>query len=57
MSEIEESTEQIILVGRFAIKNHPPISIEGIEKDVIWIETEEGEGTTIDVEKIFEWAM
>ncbi len=48
-----------IVCGRFTISKYPstgandPISL----KNSIWIETDQGEGVSIEVEKLFKWAM
>lgn len=49
-SEIKDS----LTCGRFTISKHPDLP-NG--KKVIWMESEEGEGTTIDVEKLFKWSL
>ena len=38
----------------YSIKEHPDLP-DGSK--VIWLENEEGEGTTVDVNKLFKWAM
>jgi len=65
---VHGATEELLILfgvraslecGRFSISEHPPIPDTDLDstKNVIWMETNEGEGTTIDVEKLFEWAM
>ena len=48
-----------LVCGRFKISEHPPIpdTDPNSLKNVIWMENDEGEGTTIDVERLFKWAM
>lgn len=48
-------SEGEVKVGRFTLSKHDPIPKSS--KDFIWMESEEGEGTTIDVENLFKWAM
>ncbi len=44
--------------GRFTISKYTPFINDPISKETsIWMNTSEGEGTTINVEELFDWAM
>lgn len=51
---LNHSASHHISVDGYNISGHPDLP-DG--RKVIWMENSEGEGTTIDVKKLFEWAM
>lgn len=59
MQSYHEVQPKKINCGRFSISEYPPIpdSDTNGSRNVIWIENKDGEGTTIDVDKLFELAM
>ncbi len=49
----EAPKSEWIEIGKYRIKKYPPIPKTN-QVNVIWIENEEGEGTSIDVDKLWE---
>lgn len=51
---IDRAIESRIECGEYTITSHPSLP-DG--RKVIWIENAQGEGTTIDIERLFRWGF